>query len=283
MINRIFFVVDNLSLLGNLLPDEENVFFSVRVDPLDEIKLKEIYKFTIDNPRPPIALTLSLTGILPHETIRLLTSFFFLDSSLQIDDKPVINLMGDNPEVLSGVEISLKDYCKIQGLDEVIVNTIPGIRNQDLNYSTARSPQEAIRLYRDFLSLRHFGTGTLFALLAANDNLQDLLKSLGSEDLVLDKEFPGLSDLIIKYRLLEKEATYLKRKLILNEKELANQKQYQDILRSQHSTRQLQDYYNNEYEILPKWYKQMGHVLKVIMGKRTLKSLFRDDVKKYRD
>lgn len=283
MINRIFFVADEISLLGNQLPDEENVFFSVRVDPLDEIKLKESYKFTIDNPRLPIALTLPLTGKLPNETIRLLTSFFFLDSCLRIDNKPVINIMGDNPEVLSGFEVSLIDYCKLQGLDEVIVNTIPGKRDQDLNYSTARSPEEAIRLYREFLNLRHFGTGTLFAFLTEKDDLQDLLKSLGSEDLGLDNKFPGVSDLINKHRLLEKETTYLKRKLILSEKELANQKQYQDILRSQHSTRQLQDYYNNEYEILPKWYKQMGHILKVIMGKRTMKSLFRDDVKKYKD
>ncbi len=41
-------------------------------------------------------------------------------------------------------------------------------------------------------------------------------------------------------------------------------------------------WYHNEYEILPLWYKRFGHILKVIMGKRTLRSLFSDDVKKYK-
>lgn len=43
------------------------------------------------------------------------------------------------------------------------------------------------------------------------------------------------------------------------------------------------DWYQKEYEILPLWYKRFGHILKVLLGKRTFKSLYRDDVKKYKD
>lgn len=39
-------------------------------------------------------------------------------------------------------------------------------------------------------------------------------------------------------------------------------------------------WYEKEYEVLPLWYKQFGHIIKVITGKRTLRSLFQDDVKK---
>ena len=46
---------------------------------------------------------------------------------------------------------------------------------------------------------------------------------------------------------------------------------------------ELQAYYDKEYEVLPVWYKRFGHILKVISGKRTFKSLFRDDVKKYKE
>jgi hypothetical protein len=42
-------------------------------------------------------------------------------------------------------------------------------------------------------------------------------------------------------------------------------------------------WYYNEYEILPRWYKQFGHIIKVLMGKRSFRSLFNDDVKKYKD
>lgn len=37
------------------------------------------------------------------------------------------------------------------------------------------------------------------------------------------------------------------------------------------------DWYKKEYEILPLWYKRFGHIIKVAKGKRTLKSLFKND------
>jgi hypothetical protein len=35
------------------------------------------------------------------------------------------------------------------------------------------------------------------------------------------------------------------------------------------------EWYKKEYEVLPMWYKRFGHIIKVIMGKRTFKSLFK--------
>lgn len=43
------------------------------------------------------------------------------------------------------------------------------------------------------------------------------------------------------------------------------------------------NFYKNEYEILPLWYKRFGHIIKVIQGKRSLRSLFDKRVKKYKD
>ncbi|MGZ8510931.1 MAG: hypothetical protein ACXWWA_11160, partial [Chitinophagaceae bacterium] len=51
------------------------------------------------------------------------------------------------------------------------------------------------------------------------------------------------------------------------------EKEYYDVL----------NWYRREYEILPLWYKRVGHIIKVVMGKRRFRSLFRDDVKKYKD
>ncbi|MEJ8816638.1 hypothetical protein [Lacibacter sp. H407] len=42
------------------------------------------------------------------------------------------------------------------------------------------------------------------------------------------------------------------------------------------------NFYKNEYEILPLWYKRLGHILKVITGKRTFRSLYDDNSKKYK-
>lgn len=41
-------------------------------------------------------------------------------------------------------------------------------------------------------------------------------------------------------------------------------------------------FYKNEYEILPLWYKRFGHILKVVAGKRSFRSLFDKTAKKYR-
>ncbi len=40
------------------------------------------------------------------------------------------------------------------------------------------------------------------------------------------------------------------------------------------------EWYHREYEVLPLWYKRFGHIIKVIMGKRSFRSLFTDDHKK---
>jgi hypothetical protein len=45
----------------------------------------------------------------------------------------------------------------------------------------------------------------------------------------------------------------------------------------------LKMFYHNEYEILPLWYKRCGHIIKVLTGKRTFKSLFDNNEKKYKD
>lgn len=50
------------------------------------------------------------------------------------------------------------------------------------------------------------------------------------------------------------------------------QKEYYDI----------KQWYYEEYEILPLWFKRLGHIVKVLTGKRTFRSLFSDNVKKTR-
>lgn len=49
-------------------------------------------------------------------------------------------------------------------------------------------------------------------------------------------------------------------------KEIENLKKNRDAI---------QEWYLKEYEVLPKWYKRTGHVIKAFMGKRTFRSLFK--------
>lgn len=52
-----------------------------------------------------------------------------------------------------------------------------------------------------------------------------------------------------------------------------------NLLKDNHPTAKLQQYYDQEYEVLPLWYKQLGHIIKAFMGKRTFRSLFGDKIK----
>lgn len=71
-----------------------------------------------------------------------------------------------------------------------------------------------------------------------------------------------------------------KEQLQLSHKQLDSLKQYNAILKSEEQTRRILEFYHSEYEVLPLWYKRFGHILKVITGKRSLKSLFDDEAKK---
>jgi len=55
------------------------------------------------------------------------------------------------------------------------------------------------------------------------------------------------------------------------------------IVRYKKQVTELQMFYDNEYEILPLWYKRLGHLIKVVMGKRSFRSLFDDKAKKYQE
>jgi hypothetical protein len=280
MINRIFFIAEDVKLPVTQLPEEENVFYSVIVDPLRITNLAGIYQFIIGNPHHPIALTLSLKEQLSPEIIRSLASFLFLATYLRIENSPVINMIGDTPGLLSATETSIRNYCSGQGFNDILINTISG---QSKTCRLASSPENVIESYNELLKANDFGKGILFIPVFPGTNPTDLLNTLKEADHSLHKATPQLFDLYEKNKLLEKENAELRRRNSFNERELEHQKQYQDILRSRHSTRELQDYYNDEYEVLPKWYKRFGHLVKVMMGKRTFRSLFRDDVKKYRN
>lgn len=67
-------------------------------------------------------------------------------------------------------------------------------------------------------------------------------------------------------------------------KELESKEAYVSNLQiPQTDLKKVVDFYYYEYEILPLWYKRLGHILKVISGKRNFKSLFNEKVKKYKD
>ncbi len=76
----------------------------------------------------------------------------------------------------------------------------------------------------------------------------------------------------------------------IEEKELWKKRAllYQSFLRLSKTVQEKEYYevlnwYHTEYETLPLWYKRLGHIIKAIMGKRSFRSLFNDNIKKNKD
>lgn len=87
-----------------------------------------------------------------------------------------------------------------------------------------------------------------------------------------------------EYISAKETANELKVKASMLEERLHNAEKTISVIRGKYKDDydQLFKWYHSEYEILPLWYKRFGHILKVLMGKRTFKSLFNDHVKKYK-
>lgn len=284
MINRFFLISDTVFQAGENLPEGDNIYFSLLVNPLDKGDLENAYSF-IDSIKPSqFALTLNIGEPLSAESIRFIASFLFLPAYLRIEQQPVINLRGNSKELLGKTTSALTDYLSSQRID-VIINKVSALADQSEtnSYRLFDSSNKLLEHYKEVLQSDQYYDNRIFFYASSIEVFHSALLSLQEAE----NEFRQNSlkpYLLANDKLkLEKEIGKLKRKIIYTETELGHQKQYSDILRSDHSTKELQDYYDHEYEILPLWYKRFGHILKVITGKRTLKSLFRDDVKKYKD
>jgi hypothetical protein len=110
-------------------------------------------------------------------------------------------------------------------------------------------------------------------------------KELAAACLVHLENNPLLANAFREYTRLKKDAAFAKTENARLMQQLSGAEKTIDVIRTKYKDdyENLFKWYHNEYEILPLWYKRFGHILKVIMGKRSFRSLFSDDVKKYKD
>lgn len=111
----------------------------------------------------------------------------------------------------------------------------------------------------------------------------DILKSKLRVEEKFKSNFPNQYAVLEKYVRLENEMPLIEEKLKLVTEELKNQQLYLALLRAEDEANKINNFYYNEYEILPLWYKQLGHIIKMLLGKRTFKSLYDPNVKKYKN
>ena len=210
----------------------------------------------------------------------------------RVDDRPVIGFIQGNAqtEINSLHKLqTLLGYLNAQGWASIVcwnfVRNNEGLIEQHSRQPLVVNHLETENEFADkYLSeLNLFGEYILF-------HQPDFEKTIELEQAF----FNTLQEVLLQYPLLKKglsdyvqekkSASRLKAKNATLEEKLANAEKTISVIRSKYKDdyENLFKWYHNEYEILPLWYKRFGHILKVLTGKRTFRSLFNDDVKKYK-
>ncbi|HEY4285634.1 MAG TPA: hypothetical protein VGN00_00930 [Puia sp.] len=278
MINRVFFITAPEAVNNTAISSEENVYECVAVNPLTEGALQRTYRL-IENSNRPLVLALECRSILTADAIRYLAAFCFMPFYQRIYDRPVIVLSGDQEislEPARASALNIRHYLEEAGLKAPIIHCLP-------HGQMFRSVGGLSAYYSDLLKTDNFYDNDLFFYAADLASLQSALAALQQVENAMEQHSPRLLDLVRIHLRQKEQLDTLERKKFRMEAELANQQQYLQILRSGHQAKEIQDYYTREYESLPLWFKRIGHIVKVLTGKRTFRSLFRSDVKKYKD
>jgi len=208
----------------------------------------------------------------------------------------------DHPFVLFGNSAStdqrksiVKEVFKSQGYDDVVLVTVA---NDDIFLVDHHDATEQIDLQKSFANLSSgyinaikkvtSADASFFFFLEYARDLPTLLNVVREAELIIRRDMSQIYSLLNENRSLTMNNDQLMSGSELVEEQLESLQNYIlnyniAIARYEKQVTELLRFYKNEYEILPLWYKRLGHVIKVLMGKRTFRSLFDDRAKKYQD
>lgn len=273
-----------------LYSDATNNFeLSYLTDCYNTEKLSETYIHCSENKIFDFSLSFKISRDLSPFCVQSIISFLFIPGYGKL--KKVINLICTNPQsfqLYSEVAIKLKTAAKLQGIENLSVNLLSGATAVDSAYTDLNEPihnlfidpKELLKAYTNTLDRFQINNNIFYLLDPLADPIE-LYNKLNKVDLHFKNTYPDVFKIVKSKVALTEETELLKIKNLYLQNELNNYIDHNNILRSNHVATELQRYYDNEYEILPTWYKQVGHLLKVVLGKRTVRSLFNKKIKKY--
>ena len=246
---------------------------------------KDLQRLPLGN---PFAILLSEKSSLAQNTndpyIESIISLFLQPSYFLDSDVPVIFLSNKTTDHAWFIE-RLSEKCMKQGLPVLIFKTKSAGRVENSGsqvYEVTTSDIDYNALVENWLSehLEGKDPDEIHFLFKENaPGLTEMLREMEKKEILLHntKHYKFAKLAYEKQKLIEKYKTELDEKVYV-------EKNTQLYLRMQKKqTADNVEWYHHEYEILPTWYKRLGHIVKVLMGRRTFRSLFSDKAKKYKD
>jgi hypothetical protein len=247
---------------------------------------KELQTLPVEN---PFAILFSgknsLTQKVNDSYIENIISLFFQPSYFLADDKPVVFLSA-KPAWHAGFFEKLSEKCRNQGLSVLLLQAKNGKSidkaGDQFVYEVTSSGINYGAIIENWLSqcLEDKNPREIHFLFGRSEpGLAEILDEIQKKEMELhNTEHYKFANLVYnKQKLIEKYRKELDMK-VSTEK---NTQLYLSMQKKQ--TADNVEWYHHEYEILPTWYKRLGHIIKVLMGRRTFRSLFNDKAKKYKD
>jgi hypothetical protein len=177
------------------------------------------------------------------------------------------------------------DYVQIDANNNICHSTIPG---KWISLDSAENEKDLVSAYKEILRSNESPESFLLFFMHSTGQLHNLSQALELVENNLLLDFPAIYYLLQKNRFSDAKQRELQSEIGLLNESFDSLKSYYTFYNEpdtgyKRKINEIVDFYKNEYEILPLWYKRLGHVIKVLMGKRTFRSLFNDNVKKYKE
>lgn len=249
------------------------------IDPASKNELSSCFQVVEQYITNPFCLSLTLQATLTPEQATALMAFFFFPNYYKPALIPQIFVTGNNEGIVAAGIESLQQSAAAQAFSAIRV--MPA--STPANSYTAGDTSAIKEAYKTRLLSPVMTTEAIFIKIAREEEIAAVEQLLMTEETLFEQEHASLFTLKKQNRQLQQQLQQLGTLYQAAQQEISNQVSHNQILRSSSQATALQNYYNDEYEVLPLWYKRLGHIVKVLMGKRSFKSLYSDSSKKYRD
>ena len=271
-----------------LIKQDRSIFDPVKLNILldNETELTPDFYTMISSLKNEYMVSLSASMIqqttISHDLLAKLYLTIVLNTSMK--RQGVIPIFSNAQYSVSPVIIDqVQNYFNQQGLCNIIfpIFNYSIIGGQiDNNYALFVNESGLVDIQNDFVKNNQKVEAIIIIVKKEGDELISLinLKAQIDDDEKNNYFNEDISQFYVKKEEYEFEITLWKERTLLYQDFLSLSKKVQE-----QEYYEVLNWYKNEYEILPLWYKQLGHIIKVIMGKRNFRSLLNDNVKKYKD
>jgi hypothetical protein len=273
------------------------------------LKSKILFCFYI-----PFQLTRESHTFFQGEAFRNIIRLLFLPNSVRVDHKIVFFTEKLSVESKRFEEFKKKFYNELrkQGIDEFIVEALKpaqssrdesaensiSLYDHNLNTYLNGTEEECFQIFFNSPAFSENFYKKWIVPVANKDDFRSKIKLIEKFEKWIWDTHPFSAKLFALEKLARQDITKLKSDNSILRFKLQSSGEALDLIRKESAgyigevsrlrnelqrgeieaekrANEIKGWYHREYEALPLWYKRLGHIIKVLTGKRTFKSLFK--------